>query len=33
MLVLHLELIFITFTVGVTFSVVITFSGDTCVNK
>ena len=28
-LVLHLELIFITFTVGITFSVVITFSGDT----
>ena len=28
-LVLHLELIFITFTVGITFSVIITFSGDT----
>jgi len=28
-LVLHLELIFITFTVGITFSLVITFSGDT----
>ena len=28
-LALHLELIFIIFTVGVTFSVVITFSGDT----
>ena len=26
---LHLELIFITFTVAITFSVVITFSGDT----
>ena len=31
-LVLHLELIFITFTVGITFSVVITFSGDTTDN-
>lgn len=27
-LVLHLDLIFITFTVGITFRVVITFSGD-----
>ena len=31
-LVLHLELIFITFTVGITFSVVITFSGDTFID-
>ena len=31
--VLHLELIFITFTVGITFSVVITFSGGTYDNE